>query len=90
MAKLDGRTKGALWLLIAPTALLILSFILYAVVNWIFSATTPTPTDSTNLYSDGSIVTTISNIILFLMGVVGVITWLPGIVVGIILLATKK
>ena len=73
------RTTLVLVLLIGPTALLIITFILYAISNLAFGVeTTPQPV--------GAVVV---NIILFLTGAVGVITWLPGLIAGIILL-TKK
>ena len=93
MAKLDKRTKGALWLLIAPTALFIVTLMLFAIINLIFSYVTPEINSGINNggeLSGGTIAVSIVNIILFLMGVVSVITWLPGIIVGIVLLATKK
>ncbi len=89
MAKIDKRTKGALWLLIAPTALFIVTFILFAVINLIFNQTMQLPADGEAL-APTPLIVTITNIILFLTGVVSVITWLPGIIIGIVLLATKK
>lgn len=113
--KISGRTKAALWLMIAPTALLFASFVLFAVVNWVVGAAGPVETHtSCNSISSGSsladglegasrdedcsmfgdttgtsIFRTIANIVLFLTGAVGVITWLPGLIIGIVLLATK-
>jgi hypothetical protein len=81
MAKLDKRTKGALWLLIGPTGLLITTFVLYALVNWLL--------DSAGLLNSNALAVTL-NIILFLIGVLAVVAWLPGIVAGIVLLASKK
>lgn len=67
--------------LIGPTVLLIGSLLLYAIINFIFSGS---PTDETGPLK------TIINVILFLIGVVVTLTWLPGVIVGIILLATRK
>jgi hypothetical protein len=75
MAKVDGRTKAALWLLISPTALIVISILGFALMNWVYSGET------------GGIVA--ANIFLWLVGVVGVVAWLPGLVIGIVLLATQ-
>lgn len=63
--------------LVAPTALILLSIILYSIVQFVAGDSLST-------------VRTISNVILFLTGAVAVMTWLPGIIVGIILLATRR
>ena len=68
--------------LIAPTALLILSVLIYAIFSFVFS--------SFNSASGASSPNAIVNILLFLVGGLAVLTWLPGIIVGIILLATRK
>lgn len=39
--------------------------------------------------ADSSIVRTIANIFLFMGGVVAFLSWLPGLIIGIVLLATK-
>lgn len=87
--KMSGRTKAALWLMIAPTALFIATFMLYAIVNFIVATVTPEPT-SGQLFSGGGTGTVVVNVLLFLAGVVSFITWLPGLIIGIVLLATKK
>jgi hypothetical protein len=81
------RTGLALLLLIGPSALIILAIIIAAVSNFVFSATAPSTGDA--LYPDDNPVRTIVNVIVFLMGTVTVITWLPGIIIGIILLNKK-
>lgn len=80
--KKSARTLWALILLVGPTALLILTFIAFAIVNWVAGA-------STSAGGDASIGHTLANVVLFIFGTIGVISWLPGIIVGIILLATK-
>ena len=87
--KMTGRTKAALWLMIAPTALFVATFILYAIVNFITAAVAPEPA-SGQLFSQGGGVNVVVNVLLFLAGVVSFLTWLPGLVIGIVLLATKK
>ncbi len=81
----------ALVCLIGPTALIVVSVLFYAIFNFIFASTTPTPTGEEELLGAAqSPIQTISNIALFLVGALAVITWLPGIVIGIILLANRK
>ncbi len=75
--------------LIAPTALLILTIIIYAISNFVTS-TTSTPVSSDDLFGSTGPGHTIVNVLLFLMGALVTVTWLPGIIVGIILLATRK
>lgn len=90
--RISGRTKVALWCLIGPTGLFIVTFLLFAIVNWLLagSGMVTAGTNSESLFNKPSMVTTISNIILFLAGLIAFLTWLPGVIIGIILLATKK
>jgi hypothetical protein len=81
MSKLDKRTVGALWLIIGPLALLIVTFFLYALMNWI----TGTPIDDTL-----STLQVILNVVLFIVGLVSILTLVPGIIIGVILIVTKK
>lgn len=75
-------------LLLGPTAFIILSILLYAILNFIFSSTAQPSTDG-SLYGNQNPVQSILNILLFLAGAVGILLWLPGIIIGIILLAKK-
>lgn len=82
-AKKSQRTLWAIICLAGPTALLVLTFIAFAIINWVFAATTGS-------YDDGATMTrVILNIVLWFVGAIASISWLPGIIVGIILLATK-
>src|SRR5687768_3289263 len=85
-SKKSHKVLGLL-LLLGPTAFIILSILLYAILNFIFSNTAQPSSDS--LYPDQSPIQSILNILLFLAGLVGMLAWLPGIIVGIILLAKK-
>ena len=82
--------------LVGPTALFVISIVLYAIVHVILSANAPVSAPSSvdtpaPLFTDApSPITTITNIVLFLIGTIGTIAWLPGIIVGIILLAKRK
>lgn len=67
-------------LLIGPAALLVMTFIVYAVVNFITTA------------NDGggmAVVSTIVNVVLFLVGTTATIAFIPCLVMGIILLANR-
>lgn len=88
--KTSTRTKTALWLLIGPTALIVISLLLYAIVNLFMSNTeTPAPADG-QLFAEQSTGNAVINTLLFLVGVIGSISWLPGLITGIVLLATAK
>ncbi len=67
--------------LVGPTALLVASILLYAIMNFIFGS------DGT---TEPNVLKTIINVVLFFIGAFVVATWLPGIIVGIILIATRK
>jgi hypothetical protein len=81
------RTVLALWLMIGPTALIVVTILLYAIMNFMFAQATPAGDD---LFAEQTAGQTIANIILFIVGAISVMTWLPGLIIGIILLATKK
>lgn len=87
--KMTGRTKLALWLLIGPTSLFVITMLLYVVTNFILASPATAPTNG-QLFADPSPVQAITNISLFIMTIIVFLTWLPGIITGIILLATKK
>jgi hypothetical protein len=87
------RTVLALWLMIGPTTLIIVTFILFALLNWVFGATIPAPTSAEGeLFAESStpLIITLGNVLLFLAGAISVITFLPGLIIGIVLLATRK
>ncbi len=71
--------------LIAPTALIIISILVYAITGFVFSSIT-SASDPSYAPSPNQAV----NILLFLISAFAALTWLPGIIVGIILLATRK
>ncbi|HEV7952222.1 MAG TPA: hypothetical protein VGO98_02505 [Candidatus Saccharimonadales bacterium] len=85
----NKRKILALWLLIGPTALIVGSLILHAIANFILSSTTPAPTEG-EMFGPQSPIQSVVNVILFAIGAISVITWLPGIIIGIILLTTQK
>lgn len=71
----NTRKNIALWLLIGPSALFIGTIILYAITNLIFPET--------------ALLKTLMNIGMFFVGLISFLTWLPGIIIGIVLLTTK-
>lgn len=81
-----SHKKLALMLLIGPSALLLLTFVLYAISNFITNSTAP---NSGELFTQPSLLTSIINIFLFFIGTISVLAWLPGIIIGIILLNKK-
>ncbi len=108
-----NKLRWGLICLIAPTALIIISLVLYALVNFIFSATAgmqsqpyavdctgsevsgaclsePQTSQEAQLFNGSGIGRTIANVALFLVSALSVATWLPGIIVGIVLLANRK
>ena len=86
------KTTWAIICLVGPTALIVLSVVLYAVFNFIAGSQETASIASNTLFSEAgpSPLRTIGNILLFLVGIISILTWLPGIVVGIVLLATRK
>lgn len=81
------HTILALWLLIGPTVLWILTFTISAVSNYAFGAAEPS---NDSLFANPTPAQVAVNILTFLMGIVAFLTWLPGLIIGIILLATRK
>jgi hypothetical protein len=86
--KMATRTKVALLLLIGPTAIIILDLMLYALMNWVFS--TPASSPSSDLFAAQTGASVFVNVLLFILGLIGILAWLPGLITGIVLLATKK
>lgn len=100
--------KLPIFLMVAPALLLILTFFIYAVVNFIFSGVTAEPIATSDmsisegasiaeganteaeLFGEPSLVSTISNIVLFLVGAISVLAFVPCLVFGIILLNKRR
>lgn len=78
---ISKRTQLALWLMIGPSALLLISIIGFAVANALLGIL--------GLLGSNTL-TVVINVTLYLIGSLAVITLLPGLIAGIILLATKK
>lgn len=84
------RKITGIWLLVGPTVLLIFSIAAYAIANFAFNSSLSMDGGSGELFGQQSIAITITNIALFITGTIGVIAWLPGIIIGIVLLTTQK
>lgn len=83
------RTKIALWLLITPTVVIIISFGLFLMLNLVFNPTLwPTPDGESPLATPTVI--TVLNGIFITIGVAGLIAWLPGVITGIMLLNRRS
>jgi hypothetical protein len=81
MAQMDKRTVGAVWLIIGPVGLLVATIVLYALLNWLTGS---------SFQDTLEVLKVILNVALFIIGIVAVIALLPGLIVGVILLVTKK
>jgi hypothetical protein len=84
----NGRKIAGITLLVAPTALIVVTVIIYALMNFAF-ANNSSPSDG-ELFGSQSPLTTSLNVLLFLTGALGVLTWLPALIIGIVLLATQR
>lgn len=86
------KTTWGIICLVAPTALVIVSVLAYVILNLIAGSQETAHVASDSLFSEAgpSPLRTIGNVILFAVGAIAVMTWLPGIIVGIILLATRN
>ena len=85
------KTTWGIICLVAPTALVVVSIIAYAILNFIAGSQEAAQVASDSLFAEAgpSPLHTIGNVLLFLVGAIAVMTWLPGIIIGIILLATR-
>lgn len=72
--------------LIGPTVLAVVTIVAYAVMNFVFSSTVSTD----GLYGTPSVGRQIGNVVMFLIGALATLTWLPGIIGGIVLLSTRR
>lgn len=72
--------------LLGPTLLLVITIFTYAVVNFLIADTAQS---SSELFTTSPL-GAIFNILMFLVGALVILTWLPGIIAGIVLLATRR
>jgi hypothetical protein len=106
MSKKKQSLKLPVFLIIGPALGLILSILLYAVINFIIASSTPdvssSPSisegasiaqgaDGQDLYGDdGSMFKTISNVLLFLLGAGSMLAFVPCLVIGIVMLNKRR
>lgn len=75
----ENKTTRAVLLMIAPITLLIGSLFAYAIVNWILA-----------VMGGVTMLTTIFNVLLFIIGAACTIAFIPCLVIGIIMLANRN
>lgn len=85
---MNKRKKWGIILLVWPFAALVFSFLMFAVVNWAFSGTASNA-GGDSLFGGSSVISVITNIILFIIGASAVLLGLPSMIMGIVLLATN-
>ena len=104
MTKQKQSLKLPIFLIVAPALSLILSIILYAIINFIVASSIPEPAPSisegagisqgvdasSDLYGETPIFQTIANIVLFLLGSISVLAFVPCLVIGIIILNRRR
>ena len=86
--KLAKRTKVALLLIIAPTLMIAFALFSFSILNLIFNPTF-WPTPDTEAVTNTPLGITILNVLFFAIGGAGIVAWLPGIIIGAVLLAKK-
>lgn len=84
-----ARTTWAIVLLAGPSALWIVVFILNIINNYVW-ATTMTDLSTSSLYLEENMVHLTITVLAWILGVIAFLSWLPGLIIGIVLLATKK
>ncbi len=78
--------------MVGPAALFVIAIILYAATNFFISIGASGSPASNDLFGDSSEASplrAISNIILYLFSAISILTFLPGMIVGIILLVKR-
>ncbi len=82
----DKRKVWAILCVTVPTALWIVTIALAAVINIVFNDVIGNEGRLESMYP----LHVALNIFAFLLGTIAFLTWLPGIITGIVLLATRK
>jgi hypothetical protein len=83
---IDKRTLWAIIALAGPSVLWIITFIIAAATNLAFASIIDTSAGFDSYYPAQVAL----NILSFLLGAIAFLTWLPGIIIGIVLLETRK
>lgn len=82
-----SHKKLALWLIIGPSALFVVAIGLSLLSALFFNNAQPTDGE---MFAPVSPVQTIFNLFFFLSMLVSIVTWLPGLIIGIVLLAKQS
>ena len=105
MTKQKQSLKLPIFLIVAPVAGILLSIIVYAIVNFIFASSVPETTTpsisegvsiaqgvdaSSDLYGETPIFQTVANVVLFLLGSVSLLAFVPCLVIGIIMINRRR
>lgn len=80
--------KLPIYLMVGPAALLVGAFLLYAITNAVAASMT-TPSADPELFAQTPVLVTVINIFLFLAGAVSVITFLPCLIIGLVVLVQR-
>lgn len=90
MTKQKQSKKLPIFLIIGPALGIVLSTVLYAIVNFISVGFLPDGTSSQSFSGGAGVFITISNILLFLLGAVSVLALVPCLIIGIIVLNRRR
>ncbi|HEU5121865.1 MAG TPA: hypothetical protein VFT59_03385 [Candidatus Saccharimonadales bacterium] len=80
--------KLALLFLVGPTVLILIAISIAAISNLTNSTTQSAPA-SGELFGDANPISAVLNVVVFLLGALGIFMWLPGIIIGVILMLNK-
>jgi hypothetical protein len=87
LVKANKRKKLALWLMLGPAGLLITTFLLFALINLLFFSTA----DAGNfLFPSAPPYQSFIVFLLFITAAVSFLAFVPGLIIGIVLLIIRK
>lgn len=84
------KTIWGIICLVGPTALVVVSLIAYFVLHYATGGSWQYAHGDSSMFAEPPMIRTIGNILLFCVGAIAAITLLPGIIIGIVLLATRQ
>ena len=84
-----SKSKRAIFLLLAPSILFAFSLLMLAIINLIFNPTFWMTGDTEPVNPTPPIIT-VFNVLFIITGIVGLISFLPGVVIGVLLLVQSK
>jgi uncharacterized membrane protein len=86
MTKQKQSKKLPIFLIIGPALGIVLSTLLYAIINFVSMGFLPEGSSSESIFGGAGIFVTVSNVFLFLLGAVSVLALVPCLIIGIIIL----